>query len=126
MFPVAVLLAEHVPVAPEAFTVSRDGATEFAVARGPAAFATTILTVMRSPAFAVVPPPAVFAAVMLVMLREAGFTAVALRVPVAGHWLQLSGLATVPFTDTEIAPLLGPEEGVTDQSNVRLVVFEIL
>jgi hypothetical protein len=126
MVPAAVPLAEHVPVAPEAFTVNNEGATEFAVARGAAAFATTIVTVIASPVFAVVPPPTVFAAVMLEILREAGFTAVALKLPVAGHWLQLSGFATVPFTETEIAPLPGLEGGVTVQSAVRLVVLEIL
>ena len=85
MFAAEVPLAEHVPVAPDAFTVSKEGATVFAVARGAAAFATTIVTVIASPVLAVVPPPTVFAAVMLVTLRDAGFTAVALKLPVAGH-----------------------------------------
>ena len=32
----------------------------------------------------------------------------------------------MPFTDTETAPLLGLEEGVTVQSKVRLLVFVIV
>src|SRR5262245_34075704 len=103
MLAVLVPLAAHVPAAvPVVFTINNEAAIVFAVARGAAPLATTIVTVMESAALTKGPPPTVFAAVMLVVVSEAGLTEVAVRELETGQELHESPAGGVPVSDTEI------------------------
>ena len=120
IFADAVPLALHVATAaPVVLTVKAEAATAFAVARGAASLATTIVTVIESPVLTSVPPPTVLAAVMLVTVNDAGLTDVTVKLEVNGHELQLSPAGAVPLSDTETVPLArGVEFGVTVQLTV--------